>query len=32
MSFVAIDPEILIMIENYASYSKRTFWNKLTDL
>ena len=27
ISFGAIDPKILIMIDNYASYNKRHFWS-----
>ena len=27
MSFAAIDFKILIMIDNYASHDKRTFWS-----
>lgn len=32
MSFAAIDTNFLIMINSYASYNKRAFWNKLPNL
>lgn len=32
MSFAAIDPKFLIVINNYTSYDERKFWNYVRNL